>query len=538
MAILRFSGILALIFLGFGILGGLVLGSFTQVMISVHLILGVLCLVVWMFAGGLKNVTGVGSAMTGRRARFSYNLVLYSVVFIGLLICANWFANKYDKRWDLTKEGVYSLSSQSETVIKNLDKPIKIVAITESEEASPDAVKELLGLYKYYNPTKVTTEELDPRAKPHLVDKYEMKQGNLVYIEYGEGDNKAVNRLNAFNEQEVTNAILKLSRGASKKIYYVEGHDEPALDADEETGTKDLANALGDENLKIESILLSQKSSVPDDAAAVFLMSPKKPLLKEEVDALIKYAENGGRLVLFQDPRQTADVKTIAAHFGIEVGDNVVIDQIQRLFAAPALGAQPIIRDYGAHPITRQLTKRDITIFNIASSVKPSASKDKDASYTELLKSSPTAWAETDLSSLFNSAEPSALLDEKSDLAGPVSMAVAYEKKIVDPSASDQNQSKDPKFQKSARVVVFGDSDWVLNANLAVYSHRDLILNTINWLIGEEGGISIRPRSVGLSAAPIPENTFFLILFCSFVAPELILILGLYIWWQRKTALA
>jgi len=537
--LLKFSGILGTVLFLFGLVGAILIGSFSQPLMLAHIVVGALLLGIWFFSAGAKNIGQAGDAIKGRKIRFGTNVFLYAAVFVGILVAANWFANRHDKRWDLTKEGAFSLSNQSEQIIKNLKAPLKLVALTGNPQVDEGKIQELFDLYKYANPSKVSTELVDPRTKPHLIDKYGFKQGNAVYVGYGEEDKQQVNRLNDFSEEAITNAILKLARGASKKIYYVQGHDEPALENEEQLGLKAFADSIGDENFSIEGLIVSQKENIPDDAAAVILCSPKKPMLQAERESLINYADKGGRLLLFSDPRTTDDVKQIAAHFGIELGNNVIIDQIQRLFAGPALGAQPIVRDYAVHPVTKNLSKSDITIFNIASTVRPAAQKNASATYTELLKSSITAWGESDLAAMFDTEDPSATFDKEKDLAGPVTLAVAFENRIADDKKdadpSKDQDSADPKFNKVTRVVVFGDSDWVLNANLQVYSNRDLALNSVNWLVGEEGGISIRPRQVGSSAAPIPNDTFMLILATSFLVPEFILIFGLFIWWRRRS---
>src|SRR5690606_19040536 len=131
----------------------------------------------------------------------------------------------------------------------------------------------------------------------------------------------------------------------------------------------------------VETIVLSRVEKVPDDAASIILAAPKKLLLEAEKTMLVEYAKNGGRLLLLSDPRTTNDVKDIVAQFGIDVGNDVIIDQVQRMFAAPALGVQPVVTTYGQHPITSNFNPRTISVFNIASSVKPSPNKIAGGSY-------------------------------------------------------------------------------------------------------------------------------------------------------------
>jgi hypothetical protein len=89
-----------------------------------------------------------------------------------------------------------------------------------------------------------------------------------------------------------------------------------------------------------------------------------------------------------------------------------------------------------------------------------------------------------------------------------------------------------------SRVVVFGDVTWAQNGNLSAMGNRDMALNSINWTVGEEGGVAIGPKSIRASAAPIPQATFNVILALSFLGPELILLFGLFVWWRRRASLA
>lgn len=534
----RFSGIVGLVVFLFGLTAALLVQGFDQPLLVLHMILGLVLLAVWLFGYGLKNISDAGAVIKGRTARFSANVVLYSIVFLGLLIVINWLISKYDQRWDLTERGVFSLSPQSISAIASLKKPLKMVAFKGLTQMDDVALKDLLDLYKHHS-TKVEARLVDARSKPHLIDQYEMKQGNAVYLEYGEGDKKAVSRINETDEQAITNSIIKLTRGEAKKIYYVEGHEEPDInDAESPKGLKQFASAIQDEHLTIEGILLGQLSSIPEDAAAVVLCSPKKALLPEEKKLLIDYAEKGGRLLLFTDPRAPGDVREIATHFGVEVGNDVIIDQIQRLFAAPTLGAQPIVRDYAPHAITKNLKAKDVTIFNIASSVSAPKKDDPSVTYTELAKTGATAWAEKDMVRVFDQEDAAATYDQGSDAPGPVSIVVSYEKKLTSEKSeqeSEKKESSDSSFDKSSRIVVFGDSDWIENGNIAVYANRDFVLSSVNWLVGEEGGVSIGKKTIRESNAPLTREDFMFLLATSFLVPECILIFGLFVWWRRKT---
>ena len=69
---------------------------------------------------------------------------------------------------------------------------------------------------------------------------------------------KAVSRIDEANENAVTNAIIKLQRGEAKKIYYVTGHEEPNLKSMHPEGLGRLAEAIANEHLTIDELLLGQ----------------------------------------------------------------------------------------------------------------------------------------------------------------------------------------------------------------------------------------------------------------------------------------
>ncbi len=534
-----FIGIFGAIVFIFGLLGLLFMGSPTTFpIVGLHLVVGVLAVLFWLFNSGLQGLGDASSAMLGRKARFGYSAGIYILILVALLGAFNWIVYKNNRRFDLTLEGVYSLSPQSKSVIDNLKKPLKLVAFKGQEADNDELIKSLLDLYRYVNPEKVSYEIVDPKTKPHLVEKYEMKAGNLLYLQLGEDQEKSVSRINELSEQALTNAVIKLSRGASKKIYFVEGHGEPSLKAENADGIKALAQAIGDENLTAEAIFLGEKNEIPEDASAVLLVSPKRNIPQAEKDLLVKYANAGGRLLLFSDPdmpgaQPVNDIKELASGFGITIGNDVVVDLVQRLFGPMVLGAEIVARDYGSHPVTRGFGADSVTIFNLASSVSAPSNKPEDPaapSYQALVSSGKNSWAERSLDKLFDPEKPSADFLPSEDLKGPVPVAVAYEKKLSDKKTDQQGAS----FDQVSRVIVFGDSDFIRNQSLASYANRDLILNSINWMVGEEGGLEIRARSIKASVAPLTRQQLMGILSSGLVLPELLLLFGLFVWWRRK----
>lgn len=524
----RFSGILGVVFLAFGLIGGFIVNwATTLIPIPIlHIVLGLVCLSIWFFSHGLKELGNPDGVVKGRVTRFSAHALVYGGVFVAILGGINFLVARNDKRLDLTEAGVYSLAPQAVRVMEQLEKPLKIVV---AKLQPGKAIDDLLELFKNANPSKVTTEVFNPETKPYLLDSYGFKQGNVVVLTYGEGESARTSQLTQLSEQELTNAVLKLVREKTRNVYFVQGHGEADITSSQPVGLKELASALEDEQFSSQNLLLSEKGGVPDDASVVVLASPKKSLMPDEKASLVAYVKKGGRLLLLGEPRTVNDVSEVASEFGIKIRSDIVLDTVQRLFQGPALGVEPIIRTYEPHAITKDFNENSIAVLNMTSSIEiDEAKKEKDATYTEFAKTGEQAWGETNLEALFNTEKPTADRSPD-DHAGPVTVAAAYEKKI---KASDSNEGN---FDKISRVVVFGSSTWVQNQRLNLYANRDLILNSINWLAGEEGGVTIRPRELRAAVEPIQKDTFIYILLTGFIVPEIILILGLFVWWRRRS---
>lgn len=528
---IRFAGLAGAVVFLFGVIGGIVAG-FVNPLVLVHLVLGAGLIVAWVVGYGISNVGTARDVMSGRTSRFVSLAVVYTLLFAAILVFANYIASKHDKRWDLTEQGVYSIAEQSRNIIANLRMPLTIVVFKVPSGPDQERVKDLLDLYKSANPSKFSYEIVDPQAKPHLVEKYGMKSGNPIYIEYGDKDPKAVTRISEFTEEGITNAILKLAKGQEKKVYYVQGHGEGDIKSNKPEGYQQFATAVTDEHMLIEPLVLAQNNTVPNDAAAVILNAPRKPLLPQEKDMLIKYADDGGRLLITYDEQGSSqDVKDIAAHFGVKIGNDVIVDMVQRLFAGPALGVQPILNLNGTHKILEKFSEADVAVFGITSSVRvDEANADAKKDCKELLKTGKNSWAETNLAALFDSSNPTASKDPD-DIAGPVSVGVVCEK-TIEKAKPEENAAG---FDKVSRVVIVGSADWFANANIRNYSASDLVLNMVNWLAGEEGGISIRPKQMRASAEPIQKSLFINIFIGSYIIPELILLAGLLVWWRRRS---
>src|SRR5439155_21335545 len=92
----------------------------------------------------------------------------------------------------------------------------------------------------------------------------------------------------------------------------------------------------------------------------VVVAGPRTDFFPQEVDALRKYLEKAGKLLLEIDPPDKADSPPLAnlialAHdWGVQLGNDVVVDVsgMGRLIGTDA--SVPVAANYPSHPITRR----------------------------------------------------------------------------------------------------------------------------------------------------------------------------------------
>jgi len=232
------------------------------------------------------------------------------------------------------------------------------------------------------------------------------------------------------------------------------------------------------------------------------------------------------------DPRANTDLATSLRAWGVDVGDDVIVDRQLALFGR---ATSPFAGGYDPeHPITHEM--HDTTLFSMARSVRPVASEaGADASqngsgdFTELVFTSADSWAERDLDVFFSKGRAEFSGD---DLQGPVSIAVAGRPAVTPAPAEGEG---DAGAAAEPRLVVFGDADFASNELIEAYRNRDLFLNSVNWLLGDVEAISIRPRQSRASRFELSAAQFTTIRSLSiFVLPEAIAVVGVVVWWRRR----
>jgi ABC-type uncharacterized transport system involved in gliding motility auxiliary subunit len=514
-------GLLGLVILGFGLGARLVLGL-DNPLVWAHIVGGGLCLVAYLAFGFESFRTLLGQ----RSTRYGAGAAVYSLLFIALVAGANYLGYRRHHRWDVTEGGVYTLSPQSAKVVDALKEKLAMTAFVEGG-VNP-GLESLLESYTYANPSHVTMRLVDPDKEPALVEQMKITTAPSVHLQYG-NESFVVTQP---SEESITNGFIRVSRSTKKVVYFVEGFGQALTSAEEDPrGYAAAKLALQQENYEVKPLLLPSVEAIPEDASAVVMPGVGQPLTDTAIGALDAFLKRGGHLLVLVGPRQGDEkLATFLASWGAKLGNDIVLDQEVRLFEGPRIGMQPLARDYGAHPITQEL--KDYTIFPQTRTVDPDAAGKQGLSATTLVKTSASSWGETAVDDVFTKGI--ARLDD-TDKKGPLSVAVAVTAKLKDMGVTPV-ASEGAKAPEEARLVIVGspraaDSQTLTQSR----TNGDLFLNAVGWLVGQEELVSIRSKSVRASRAEFsPSQAGQLFYLSVLIIPELMVVLGIAVWWRRR----
>ena len=510
-------GLWGLVLLTFGIVAYAVTPT-ASVYTFVHVGLGFLLIVLYLTASRESLTSVLGE----RSTKYGANAVVYSLVFLAIVVVLNYLASRHNWRWDLTAQSVFSLSSQSKGVLAKLDQPVEVHAFVEG--GADPATEDLLDGYRYAS-DKFTFHMVDPDKERDLAERFKVTELPTLHIQYGEPsseDKQTATVTRDMSEEAITNGLIKATRTTKKVACFLDGHGEPDSESREARGFSGLRDALRNENYDTRKVLLATEQDVPAECTVLIVVGTEKPLFEHETTVLGTYLRSGRAALFMVPPRRGEQLAGLLTPWGVRLTDSVVVDQVVRLFQGPALGLQILASTYGTHPITTGFRER--TVFPMARAVQADAAGKTGLSAVEIVKSSPSSWAETDVGGVFDRGEAQ---QGDNDIKGPVSLAVAVSGKHKEMGFGKDGETK---------LVVVGDADFANNQFVAQLFNRDLLLNMMNWLGGQEELISIRPRAIKASRAQLsPDESRRIFYLSVLIMPELLLLLGLTVWWRRST---
>lgn len=457
----------------------------------------------------------------GRRVFEGANFVVYTLVGLAIVVLLNWFVERNNRRWDLTPARQYSLSEQSEKITKGLERDVTIY-VFDRQRAFPQH-RDLLEKYTVASP-HVKLEFVDPDRQPDAARRFNVRTYGTVVVAAGERHLEA----QGLTEEAVTNALIRVLKD-QRTVCFVQGHGERDLENSDRAGYSQLRQALEGENYKIQKLTLMQDLTIPSECSQVLIVGPRNDYLEAEIQALTKYVEGGGRLLVAIDPTVALpNLTRLLAQWNVKVRNDIVVDQnpLAQIFGTSP--TMPLILSYGSNPIVEPLA-RTATLFPVTRSFEISEETKPGLRVDKLCETSPQSYGFMDVSA--TQREITVSYREGKDVRGPLVVAVAGTVRPTPAGGDGAGMERSVE----GRFVALGTSALAANNYLGFQANRDFFLNAVNWLAAEEDLISVRPKPPEAHQLTLNEQQMRrLMILGIFGVPGLIVAAGLSVWWRRR----
>src|SRR5438132_1025746 len=284
---------------------------------------------------------------TRRATRLGLNSVLMIVLMGTILGILNFLAARHSVRWDFSETKRFTLSPQTARLLRELPREAKVTVFTSDQNPVRLAYRDLIDSYQAHTP-KLTVEFVDPEKKPGVARQYGITRPNTAVLESGQQET----RITSASEQELTNALIRVSKDEKKTVYFLTGHAEHPLEDGSKEGYSFLKEALERQGYTVRSLSLYESTTIPTKASVLVLAGPQKPLSPAEQVRLADYVRTGGRLLLLLDPGSRAGLESTLAAWGLRTDNRTVLDT-QTILRGDL--TMPVVHPYGTHELNQDL---------------------------------------------------------------------------------------------------------------------------------------------------------------------------------------
>ncbi|MFA5160086.1 MAG: Gldg family protein [Candidatus Omnitrophota bacterium] len=473
-----------------------------------------------------------------------FQLLFEAVILLATFMLVYVVIQPFHERWDMTRDKVYSLPRATTGVLRDLkDRRIDLLLFFPQDDPARRGLEVFLKECSRHHPD-FHYDFYDPNRQPQLARKSNVSVARTVIFRSGNREE----RLAGPTEEAFTNAFLRLLHPKDLDVCFVTGHGEVVLDDDTTGGYLRFRDTLQGYNAKVHGIVLT-RGHVPSACQVVIVGGPRWDLTAEEFADLDKAFQRGKGVLLLIDPMKpgagTAFTE-FTKKYGVVLGQNMIVDKASRMVGGDFL--MPLVSRYlVTHPVTKNM--KQATFFPLVRTVQPSTDVVPGLDVMPLAMTGEGSWAEADLSAL---EDGNAVFDVKTDVVGPLSVAVAIEKKgdsgFRTPDSSGTDRRTDPSFgekneepkrgtrdeeriprrsNSGGRMILAGDGDFLTNGYLDLSGNRELGMNMVRWLAGDDRFMDVRRPELRFKPLLLdaPHRTQLMILLLG-IYPSAFFVLG------------
>jgi gliding motility-associatede transport system auxiliary component len=489
------------------------------------------------------------------RALIGLNTLVATFIFLGICVAVYAIVGRWDRAWDFTEEGRRQLAPQTIQVLQTLENDVEVFCLfiqtdDKTQQITRRKTERFLERCRRHGhrlKVEFVDPQLDPLLKQSLLGDERTPLQGIMVLRSGENVRpvRISQRTDRIEERDFTNALINVARGAAKpKVYFLAGHGERSISDSGDKGLSQLRAKLDAESYVTDELnLLPVGAVIPDDCDVLVIVGQQEAFSRVHIAALDEYMLRGGRLAVMLDPVRSAPPVEelrpwLARRLGVNVNYDVIISRgqesqipLESWIVPMALAVEwgDLPPDFSGcfddqHPITHGFSQ-GLQLF-AARTVGLAEELPANVAATELIRTLPWTWAESDVTFIERQVDP---VQDGGERSGPLTAGIAV-------SLTTTEEIGDSGRVHEARAVVLGDTEIAGNQLLLREGHYNFLLNTVAWLAEREELIAIRPTGEEDLPILLTEGQKQTIAWVSMLGTlQAVLLVGLLVFvWRRK----
>lgn len=426
--------------------------------------------------------------------------------------------------FDLTANKLYSLTSETKDLIKDISEDVNIYVLVKESQADSNLAHTLQS-YEGLN-SHIKVSYVDPAVNPKFYTQYtnDSISTNSVIVESGKRS-RVINYGNIYESQmdysnysstvtgydgegQITSAISYVLSENMPKLYAITGHGEREMDATFQA-------VIEKANIETETINLMNCDAVPEDASGVIINAPTSDYSKDDADKVLNYLKQGGKAFIntAYTGTEQENFSRILDFYGVQLTTGLIIEQQQNGFYQDPFYLLPQIEE---NEITQGAASANSYIF-APYSQGLQVEEREDVSVTPLLSSSAKSYIRQEIK------QNDTYEKQDGDIDGPFYIGVSCITQTGENSSTGFIFSCENLFTKDADDIVAGTNQQLFAGVLQEFQNE------------EETHIVIPIKPYQVDYLIIPQIWISVIaLVTVLILPFGFLISGFVVWFKRR----
>lgn len=495
---------------------------------------------------GVVSLANLKTFLAKRSSQFGISLAVSAISMLGILVAVNYAANLYNQKKDITSNQLYTLSSQSKKVAKELKENIDVEVWTTSiQRMTPNQdLQKFLENYRIESGGKIKILVKNPN-EDLTVKERGISKDNVILFRASSGRESRIENVNEEKiEEQVTNAIVQAVKGIKKTLCFTTEHGELDLNDTDKTGLSQIKQTLQNSSYQTQVISVTNAPEIPPTCEAVVIAGPKGEPTDSGLGLLKKYLQGGGKALVMLGATSPQKWNELIKPYGVELRNDIVLDL--RVQPPTAVATQNFFKNV---EIVKSFD-RMVVLFQSSSLSVPTSGKVNNFDVKTFVSSEPHTFAKKKSSSGAISTTPSA-----SDQRGPLALAVLVEDPNAQPKEAKDNAESIPGLDEhdhghgeeghdhgmiwdliapskayaqnastttpqttkqstndtpaasETKLIVIGNDLFASNTFVNQLGNLDLFMNSVSYLLEDKDVIGIRPRDLKATRLQLSPET-------------------------------